>query len=299
MFADASTEVYGAAVYQRTTYASGEVKIELVLAKTKVTPLEAVNVPRLELLAAVLAARLSTIAASALKILSSEVLYWIQSRSRVYKVFIANRISIIQSLTNPSAWRYVSTDINPADLASRGCGVEVLSDSNLWWNGPLFLAQPDDQWPANRAEESNAGANEKRTQKDRTDSNIFSGLQTLFATSASESPIVWRLDPHRFSSWLQLKRVTAWVLRFVQNCQLPSAQRVTGELTLHELTESEERILKSVQEAEFSTELNALQKRKQVPKSSNLLPLTPTLDENGLVRCQGRLDQAYQLKGSG
>ena len=133
-----------------TSYVSGEVEVRMIMAKTKVAPVEAVSVPRLELLAAVLGAKMATVATTALKISmdqvtlwadSMNVLYWIRSRSRVYKMFVANRISIIQSLTDAALWRYVPTSDNPADLASRGCTVDALSQSSQWWKGPAFLTR--------------------------------------------------------------------------------------------------------------------------------------------------------------
>ena len=41
-------------------------------------------------------------------------------------------------------WRHVSTDENPVDIGTRGCGASKLSE--LWWLGPKWLAERE-QWP--------------------------------------------------------------------------------------------------------------------------------------------------------
>ena len=53
-FEDVSRDAYGAVVYSRTTYKSGALSIRFVAAKSRVAPLAATSIPRLELMAAVL-----------------------------------------------------------------------------------------------------------------------------------------------------------------------------------------------------------------------------------------------------
>ena len=57
-FADASTAACAAVVYLRAVYEDGSITSRLVVAKTKVSPLKAVSIPRLELCAAVMVAEL-------------------------------------------------------------------------------------------------------------------------------------------------------------------------------------------------------------------------------------------------
>jgi len=116
MFGDASADAYGAVAYTRCLYASGNVSCCFVCAKSKVAPLESFSIPRLELMAALLALRLGTSVAKALDIKlfnvtfwsdSMNVLCWIRSCSRTYKPFVANRIGEIQQLTNPDQWNFI------------------------------------------------------------------------------------------------------------------------------------------------------------------------------------------------
>ncbi|XP_036347314.1 uncharacterized protein LOC118756670, partial [Rhagoletis pomonella] len=58
IFTDASEAAYAAALYCRTQNANGEIEVVLVAAKTKVAPVKVISLPRLELCAAHLGARL-------------------------------------------------------------------------------------------------------------------------------------------------------------------------------------------------------------------------------------------------
>lgn len=141
VFADASADAYGAVAYARCVYDSGHLSSRFVCSKTKVSPLASTSIPRLELMAAVLALRMGTNIAIPLDIKQSSinfwsdsmnVLHWIRGRSRAYKPFVANRIGEIQMSTNPDQWRHIRSEQNPADLASRGLTASRLINETLW-----------------------------------------------------------------------------------------------------------------------------------------------------------------------
>ena len=58
-FVDASQDAYGAVVYSRVIYKSGLVSSRLVAAKSRVAPLAATSIPRLELIAVILGLKLT------------------------------------------------------------------------------------------------------------------------------------------------------------------------------------------------------------------------------------------------
>ena len=130
---------------------NGSVSVSLVYAKSRVSPIKPVTIPRLELTAAVLAVRCSVMLEREFKFEgqvkhffysdSTVVLGYISNSTRRYQLFVANRVGIIQSLTSVSQWSHVAGKQNPADLASRGCLPTVLPQS-IWFTGPPFLYDP-------------------------------------------------------------------------------------------------------------------------------------------------------------
>ena len=100
------------------------------------------------------------------------------------------------------------------------------------------------------------------------------------------------LDPTHYSSWLKLRRTVAWVNRFIENCKKNAAFRMTGELKADELKKSEIKLVKQAQRCEFQDEWNALLSRGPLSSNSKLLALKPQLDDDGLIRSNGRLTNA-------
>ncbi|XP_066956312.1 uncharacterized protein [Macrobrachium rosenbergii] len=141
-FGDASEKGYGACVYLRVPLQDGSFKASLVMSRGKVAPIKKVSLPRLELLGAMLSARLLVFVKSALRFKedvtsycwtdSTVVLSWIKGDPSRWKPFVANRIMEIQSLTSPDCWYHCPGKDNPADLISRGVFAEHLVASDLW-----------------------------------------------------------------------------------------------------------------------------------------------------------------------
>ena len=144
-FGDASISGVGTAIYAVVRQKSGTTQ-QLVAAKSRLAK-QRLTVPRLELVAAHMATNLLMNVKNALDNVplpklygwldSTVALHWIK-RNGQYKQFVANRVTKIQ-LHKEIEWRYVPTDVNPADLASRGAQV---SDSQLWWTRPKWLSDP-------------------------------------------------------------------------------------------------------------------------------------------------------------
>ncbi|KAL4134679.1 hypothetical protein QTP88_000194 [Uroleucon formosanum] len=99
---------------------------------------------------------------------------------------------------------------------------------------------------------------------------------------------------NRYSKYMQLIRITALVIRFVQNCKLSKQQceRVIGSLSVHELNVSREFWIRNIQIEACCSELKNLKSNLSVHRSSCLVKLNPFIDPNGILRVGGRLANA-------
>ena len=152
-FCDASAKAYAACVYFVQHGHCGN-KSDLIFSKTRLAPSsKATTIPRLELMTAVIAIRCINFVKkqirkeiSAVYLISDSqcALKWIFTDKTVY-VFVKNRISDIKE-NKDIVFRWVPSEQNPADLASRGCSLDDLRQSSLWWNGPKWLCKSENEW---------------------------------------------------------------------------------------------------------------------------------------------------------
>ena len=227
-FVDASENAYGAVTYARYSYQDGSISTNIVAAKTRVAHSKALSIPRLELMGAVIGVRLSKRISSVMEIKMNQlvfwsdslnVLWWIRGRSREFKPFVANRVSEIQSSTDPAQWRYVPTKLNPADILSRGMSAVELLGCDKWWRGPEFLRLLEDAWPARKIQNKPTGYGElKRQIRSQKENSTFENRTEPVFVSVANADVELPLNPCNYSSWLRLRRVMAWVNRFIDNC---------------------------------------------------------------------------------
>lgn len=146
-FSDASVKGCSECSYLRVVDTDGKVHCSIVRGKARVAPTKVTTIPCLELSAAVVAARMSIMLRNKLDINDLQEYFWTDSKvvlgyinndARRFHLFVANRIQRIKSTTEPKQWRFVKSDDNPANHASRGLGVDQLVASN-WFTGPAFL----------------------------------------------------------------------------------------------------------------------------------------------------------------
>ena len=271
-FVDASQGAYGAAVYVRIEYQDQTVSLNLIAAKTKVAPLQSISIPRLELIGACLGTRLTQSIASVLVIPiqhtvfwcdSTNVLWWIRGHSRVFKPFVANRIGEIQLVTDPDQWRYVPTELNPADYLTRGLKILELVDKESWWEGPNYLRDGEERWPKNKVNvvtDTESAIREvkrkyvKANQLPKTGTQVLMDIQgmTMVVLDKSNGNLSWRLSPECFSSWKRYTRIYSWVMRFISNCHVNKEHRMKGELSLDEIRDTEKLIIKNMQREVFT-----------------------------------------------
>ena len=297
VFCDASVDAYAAVAYTRTQYVNGEVCVSFIASKSKVASLKAMSIPRLELLGATLGVELSEVINRVFNLPTSNlyfwsdsmnVLWWIRRQSRILKTFVANRVSFIQDNTDNQNWQHVNTKENPADIATRGSSVADLKENELWWEGPTFLKSPQQDWP--KLKELKVNHEAEREVNQRTKFKI-----THFTTDSTVQTEEWRLTPERFSSWRHLKRIYAYVKRFIKNCRVASANRQAGELSVDELNDAETSLLIDCQRNYFNNEYKSLSNGKFISKDSKLIGLNPFIDKDGIMRSNSRLALSENL----
>ncbi|CAB0018567.1 unnamed protein product, partial [Nesidiocoris tenuis] len=231
---DASSLGFGAAVYLRCCSGT-QVSTHLIKAKTKVAPLKTQTIPRLELCAALLLAKLinslsflrSRLSPTAIYLFSDSkvVLAWLHSLPHTLKTYVANRVVSISELTAHCEWRHVPTQHNAADCASRGLSAPELVTHSLWWHGPDFLRQPVETWPPPFLEPLALEAIPERKTAPPT---------VVTMTTALPSSVILELIS-KSSSLERLRRVVAWVHRFSANVRRCRQDRQTGRLRPSEL----------------------------------------------------------------
>lgn len=157
-FCDASEKGYGAVVYSRVRDQSAY-RSEIIISKSRVAPLKTTTIPRLELCAASLLAKLIKMVAPIFgekgkkEIFcwsdSQIVLQWLLKPSNGLKIFVGNRIEEIQRISEEFEvkWNWVIGKDNPADLISRGLTILELHNEPKWWHGPKWLNQVESDWP--------------------------------------------------------------------------------------------------------------------------------------------------------
>lgn len=158
-FSDRSEAALGAQIYVRVIQQDGKIICNLLTSKTKVTPLKTVTIPRLELSAAEMLARLLCEIKKSMEwenveyifwTDSSITLHWIRKSPNELKTYVANRVASIQNKTEIDCWRHIDTKSNPADLSSREMTAEELVDNRLWLHGPEWLLLPESEWPVSK-----------------------------------------------------------------------------------------------------------------------------------------------------
>lgn len=280
-FSDASPKAYGAVVYLRS-----QAHTTFIMAKSRVAPLKPQTLPRLELMGALIAARLTKFVINSLELASipvnmwvdSQIAYWIYSNKRLPQ-FVAHRVTEMNHLLPFASWKYCPSSNNPADLLTRGLTFQQFQSSTLWFNGPTWLCNKQ-EWPS---------------------WNCESSISHLHALAAIAEPFVPTEQPpttglhflisvKRFSKLRKLLTVTSYVHRFIHNQRNPNAQQ-RGPITAQELTQANNAWIYSCQSEAYWKEVKNLSNPKQ-----KRLPLVRQLrlflDGKGFLRCGGRIHNA-------
>ena len=80
-----------------------------------------------------------------------------QNKDKKQPVFVSNRVNKILLFTKAQEWRWVPTDLSPADAVSRGASPNEGDKWQLFYNGPSYITK-DIEVPKVPMNESMVGA---------------------------------------------------------------------------------------------------------------------------------------------
>ena len=309
-FADASPFAYCAAVYVRVLYENGGISCDLLMAKSRVAPINPKHtLPRLELLAALIAARLGVYVNKCWKTNhpifcysdSAITLHWIRQDPTKWKVFVARRVEEIQKLVPNSQWKHIPGQNNPADLGTRGISVYDFKDSKLWTFGPSWLTLPRSHWPhmpdpALQPDFQEMSQQEAKKQHTLAIMQHVSAIQdelnVIDTEDVTQMPDlrykISKILIEKFSNFMTLLRVTVFVLRIFDRSMRHKELFVRSS----DYNKAIIFLCKYVQSVHLSEEILALKKSATISSKSKIVALAPFLDESGVLRVGGRLDHS-------
>ncbi|KAL5500691.1 hypothetical protein EMCRGX_G012286 [Ephydatia muelleri] len=257
--------------------------IRLVSSKTRVAPVGEQTIPRLELLAALLLAKMIssvhhtletqlTLQAPLCFTDSTVALGWIRSQNKDWKQFVQNRVNSIRKLVAAEYWRHCPGTENPADIPSRGLDLSNDTRLQLWLHGPRLCHY--DHYTENVHIPIPVECLSEMKAADKA-------VHSLLTKSIGCTPM---LNCEGFSNLQKLLRVTAYVLKFIELLKSHSdcVQKPSLKLNVDDISKAEAYWIKFAQVA-----LEEDRRFSTWKQQFNLV-----LDENRIWRCKGRLANA-------
>ena len=295
IFSDASQRAISSVVYV-VGFSNNQKYIGFVCGKGKVAPVSGHTIPRVELCAAVLAVQLYESVLEHLRINitgttfytdSKVILGYICNQSRRFHTYVSNRVYRIRQASKPDQWNFVPSQLNPADIASRGISPKKLPES-IWFTGPSFLtkhiAGSSQDFPLIDPDQD-AEIKPCISVKTTVGQRVFE--QTYLRTERFE----------RFSCWTRLIIALSILCHIARSfhrkdlCQgWHLCQRSRSVELKHEV---ECLILREVQNKAYCEELSCLKQGKSILKASPLIRLDPFLNKNGILCVGDRLAKSY------
>ena len=261
VFSDASNKACGAVVYICKNN-----QISLVMSKSRVAPIKSITLPKLELMAAVMATRLAQFVISSMNLQchdtpcnlhlwtdSQIVLYWIYKNANS-KPFVTHRVKEIVKSFPSKVWSYTPSSDNPADLLTRGISTQQLLSSQLWLQGPHWLISKS-EWPKwSPTSVLHLQLVDRETTTIPEEENLcttdIQGITGIHNT----------VDLSRYSSINKLLAVTSYVLRFVHNAR-KQQPKLSGPLTVTEVSTAKRLWISNSQNVSYQPEITHLIKK--------------------------------------
>ena len=279
VFADASDDAIGHAIFIRETDIMGKRAVALLFGNSKVSPRSATSIPRLELCAALDAVKSAQYILSELKRTIHKVVYYsdsgvvlayLKNTEKRFSRYVTSRVAAILRLTSVDQWQYIPSAENIADIATRPHTPRQLIQTN-WLRGPQFLLEME-SLPTSSPQEITSLPEERQE------------VHTLQTEVPAQDSILDCIIK-RTNSWKRIVRITTTVLLFIERLRKknPPILEVRHRAVVF--------ITCAVQREVFPDLLLQLKSTRRLApsKEDKLFSLAPFLDENGVIRVGGRL----------
>ncbi|KAL3998738.1 Pao retrotransposon peptidase family protein [Acanthocheilonema viteae] len=256
VFTDASNIAYSTAVYALYQGNQGTKSNSfLIYAKSRIAPIKGISIPRLELLSILIGVRAAQFVLKQLGMKENQVtlwsdskcaLHWIKNYSKLLPRFVQNRVEEIRKAK--FAFRYIPSEQNPVDIATKGLSSNKLRNYNQWWKGPQWLGKKSD-WPQC----------EFKHEEEFEEATI---AKITKMTPDFERKIIKFIAVYRFSKWIRLLRTTVWALRFIKltsKRELPWLRSLSikgNHMTKNDYDTAEWLLLRQAQSEGITEEIN-------------------------------------------
>ena len=307
LFIDGSRVGYGSVVYIRTVDVNDSIHCSFIVGRARVAPIREMTILRLELTAAVISVKLNRMIQEKMDIAVDSITYWtdsssvlkcINNESKRFHTFESSRLTVIRNGSSVCQWRYVNSEDNPADDASKGLKLDAMVKNSRWLKGPEFLWKSESSWPTNIVIPPMM-VSDPEVRKENL----------IYVTTVRKCPLDLLIQ--QYSSWWKLRRAVAWLLRYKEllkskserkkdplNAEEDERETTTKNLTVDELRKAEENILRYVQQAAFpEVHFRIIMAERSNPKKTlkglgtSVYKLNPTL-KDGMLVVGGRLKNA-------
>ena len=214
------------------------------------------------------------------------VLQYINNKDRRFQIFIANRLAIIHENSTVSQWWHVTSQMNPADYASRGMDTGDSVKLNQWLSGPMFLQQEETAWP------------QKKIVGKIDDQDPELKKETHVCSVNTKDKDVLQIISEMYSDWKQFIKVVSWLLRFKKYVihkfagKSLSTPLMKGNLKPEEMDQAATLVIKFIQRRCFTEELQRLGSGRNLSSQHGALRKLQPIMIDGVMRVGGRLEHS-------
>lgn len=166
--------------------------------------------------------------------------------------------------------------------------MKELSEDNVWWHGPEWLADTEQEWPlTNSVERQSQDCSDSLNADDEENTLLTDESPGKHNSTFPDIP-PYGIDSEKYSSMSKLVRVTTTVMRFIN--RLRGEKFESPYMTAEELDNAENMWIRHIQRKHFSnvSKPTAENRKNNLQKKQ----LGVFLDENNILRCKGRMKNA-------